>query len=401
MVVTDSERYMGLADGLIQTGRFANISQPSQSLIRTPGYPVFLVLVNLVFGDYKWASLLQVLVAFLNCAIIYRIVRDLAAPGAVAFTAMILYLLSLNAAFESVRIMSETITSFWLMLAFWMLVRYRVSRNWYWLAIGGLAMSAGVLTRPALYPLFIIWVLLFAGLSAWIDKRRPWEGPVLRPALIFLISGLLPLLAWQARNYVVHRDFTFSSVGGSTLKNWIVAESMADTYGVSREDAEAMIRTAPNPTSFILDYLRQHPAQVAKDTASGVLQSLIGVDYRSWATMLTGTEIRGSGIVSGLQLTLSPAELLSALAGWGGLAVLALLVDAAMYGMIAVGAWRVFVHRSTTPNALMFFVILLAAVAYTVVVPLGHGSGRFRVPVEPLLALAAGFAFYSPAEAIG
>jgi hypothetical protein len=190
-------------------------------------------------------------------------------------------------------------------------------------------------------------------------------------------------------------------VGGSTLKNWIVAESMAATYGVGREQAEAMIRTAPNPTSFILDYLRQHPGQVARDTASGVLQSLIGVNYRSWATMLTGTEIRESGIVSGLRLDLSPTELLRALAGWGGLAVLALLVDAAVYVMIAVGAWRVFVHRLTAPNAIMFFVILIAAVAYTIIVPLGHGSGRFRVPVEPLLALAAGFAFYSPAKAMG
>jgi hypothetical protein len=79
---------------------------------------------------------------------------------------------------------------------------------------------------------------------------------------------------------------------------------------------------------------------------------------------------------------------------WIFLGITALVIDVLAYSLAALTIWRIFgIYRKDT---LLLGLVLIALITliYSVILPLGHGSGRFRVPAEPFLALLAGMAFY-------
>jgi 4-amino-4-deoxy-L-arabinose transferase-like glycosyltransferase len=395
----DSEQYMRLATQLLQTGSFRTEGDANLDLVRTPGYPLFLALMHLLFGAYKWASLAQTLLALANCLLIYRVIKDLGGEPWVGYLGVLFYLLTPNAAFYPLLIMTETLASFFLMSGLWSLVRFLVVRRIGWLALSGAFMSLAAFVRPSNLILLVVWCLLILALTAYGHKTSVWKVSVWRPVLIFAISGFALILAWQVRNYAVHGRFVFSTVGRGTLKYWIVGRGIAEMKGITREQAEYLIRTAPDPNAFIVQTLRQNLPAYLKFTARGLIRTGMAADYRRWVYDLTGQQIEESGLVSGL--TFSVSGFLSRLrAGnvWILLGLYATLLSLLSIALIALTTWRAFTHRQTAPLLFAVVVIALVSILYVSITPLGHGSGRFRVPVEPYIALLSGLAFHKFAE---
>src|SRR5664280_543075 len=75
--VIDSDGYIELSSNLLKTGRYTGILFPGSDMYRPPVYPLFLALATVVFSDVRWASFLQILLTFVNCALLYRIALDL------------------------------------------------------------------------------------------------------------------------------------------------------------------------------------------------------------------------------------------------------------------------------------------------------------------------------------
>lgn len=386
---------MDLARGLLETGHFHSTMDPTLDILRTPGYPAFLAMIKIIFQDYKWASAIQMVLTLVNCYILFQIGSSIDRSRRVSYAAVILYLISLNAAFDALLIMTETLTSFLLISALWLLVKYWNTRRVAWLAVCGLTLGLGALVRSSVFPLFFLWVVLFAGVEWFGNRERRSIIRFVPSLLVIAASGYLLIFLWQVRNLNAYGSFTFSPVGESTMKYWVFGEAMAEIEGISRQEAENLINTAPNVTSYIIDYIKSNPAPFLKIQLRGILRTSTAVDYRYWAEAISGKKPAGSGIVSGMSLNPSLlADQIESGNYWIFLGIAALFVDVFVFCLAALTCWRLFFNYRK--DAILFGLISIALItlAYSVILPLGHGSGRFRVPAEPFLGLLAGMAFY-------
>jgi hypothetical protein len=75
--------------------------------------------------------------------------------------------------------------------------------------------------------------------------------------------------------------------------------------------------------------------------------------------------------------------------------MVAVLYDFLLYGLGIYASMRIFTRQRGKP-VFVLTLLMLITLAYMIVTPLAQGSGRFRIPVEPVLALLAGLAFYIP-----
>ncbi|MFN8513410.1 MAG: glycosyltransferase family 39 protein [Thermomicrobiales bacterium] len=120
-------------------------------------------------------------------------------------------------------LLSETLFTFLLMVAFVGLVWHARRGGWVSLAIAGVALGAGALTRGSALPFLAavpVWALTLTG---W----RDWRGAAWRTVLIVGVA-LAVVAPWSARNLLVYKalipvettggyNFWLGAMGGATL----------------------------------------------------------------------------------------------------------------------------------------------------------------------------------------
>jgi 4-amino-4-deoxy-L-arabinose transferase-like glycosyltransferase len=349
----------------------------------------------LISQDARWVSLFQILLTFVICFLLYQIGLELGSKRA-GQAASIIYMLNPNAAFWSAILLTETLTSFWLVLALWTLVRFWNTRQSRWLMGSGLSLGLGALTRPIVYPLIITWLMMLAAL--WILSRSKLviTTETLKNLVVFALSGLLLGMLWQVRNYSVHGQFTLSPIGRSTFQNFMVAKAIAEMRGITRDQAVAEIAVAPDPFGYSLNFIKEHPAAFLKTQVRGLLRALLGAEYGTWADVLAGQKIQTTGILSNLDFS-SVLNQLQVGNRWLWAGIYALVFDIIMYGLGLSALWRI-VWRYRKDLAFNLTLITMVTLAYILISPGPAGESRFRVPVDPYLAMLAGLAFFAPAQ---
>lgn len=105
-------------------------------------------------------------------------------------------------------VLSEPLFLFLLLAHLWLLVRWRDTRRWPWLAAAGLTLGVAALTRsPALYATAFVGLFL---LLETLREPQPKSQAVARLAarlLVFACAFLLVVGPWIVRNYVVYERF--------------------------------------------------------------------------------------------------------------------------------------------------------------------------------------------------
>jgi 4-amino-4-deoxy-L-arabinose transferase-like glycosyltransferase len=394
----DSFQYIDLAQGMRISGEYKSETE-GMDLLRSPGYPLFLLL-GLVLGNgaLNYIPLMQMLLVFFTAAFLYCTGLELGSRKA-GFVAALLYLINPNAAFWSLMLLTETLAAFCLALSVWSAVKYWQASQKGWLLLSGLALSAGAITRPIVLPLAVLVVILLV----WLEWRGSFSVKKSLATLTVVVVGVFALvLPWQMRNASLHGQFTLSEVGDSTFQNWMVAKTMAQVEDMTRAEAVAIIATAPDPMTFSLQYILDHPGAFAKEQVRGVARTLLGAEYATWGEKIGNEIISNAGMLSALLDRRSPVEFLESFSGqlkspwfWAGL--YALGYDFLLYGLCVVSVWRIF-RGNRKGNAFNLLVLLIVMLAYLLFVPLGAGESRFRAPADPLLGLLAGMAFFRRGE---
>jgi hypothetical protein len=209
----DTLLYGDLAKNMLVHGRYAH-SDPSgvlhETLLRLPGYPLFLALCFKIFGveNYFAAAYVQIALELGGClllaAFVRRIARDGMKSGAAMATLWLGALCPFTAAY-AVAPLTETVTLFCIALALWGASRFQDEADW-GSALGfTLAVSLAAMLRPdgALVGVAIAPALLVvlgrskAGRSA-IGWRR-----LTRIAAVCVLLAVLPFAVWTMRNWRV------------------------------------------------------------------------------------------------------------------------------------------------------------------------------------------------------
>lgn len=191
--------------GLIDAG----VLKPT--LIRLPGYPLFLAACFEVFGDANYLSVLwvQLVIDLASCGLIAATAARIAGKRAGMWALWLAVLCPFTANY-SVVVVPECLSIFCVALAFYGLVRW--VEAWRtgiagikWAALVGVALVAGVLVRPdqGLLAAAVVPAMLLAGLR---DRERDWHLRI-APALVASAIVALPLCLWAVRNWRVFHVF--------------------------------------------------------------------------------------------------------------------------------------------------------------------------------------------------
>ena len=216
----DSLVYGGIAKNLLLQGRYAlttatGITYPT--LIRLPGYPLFLVLCFRLFGmeNYFAAVCVQIVAELAGCALLAGFARRIARgvrPDSDAFaqraglaTLWIGALCPFTASY-SVRAMAETLTLAAIALAMYAMASFYERPGWSSALSFTFAVTCATLLRP---DGALVAVAFVPGMLIALARPREVGTSPTRATLIVVcvVLALAPFAAWSWRNWRVFHIF--------------------------------------------------------------------------------------------------------------------------------------------------------------------------------------------------
>ncbi len=212
LVNGDALVYGELAKNLLLHGRYSlagagGVLQPS--LIRLPGYPLFLALCFRLFGmeNYASAAWAQIVLELGGCLLLADFARQIAPErlrrGAAHCTLWLAALCPFTAIYAA-EPLTESLTLFVLALALWSAARFRARPGWAPALSFTFAVTYAALLRPdgALIGVALAPALLF-GLGRKEGNAAIPKGNLLRMAAVCALLALMPFAAWSWRNWRV------------------------------------------------------------------------------------------------------------------------------------------------------------------------------------------------------
>lgn len=202
----DTLIYGSIAKNLLLHGRYALTTSNGEvypTLIRLPGYPLFLALCFRLFGmeNYFAACCVQIGLDLLGCWLVADFVRRIVPQrhgfGSALATVWLAALCPFTASYTAFPL-AETPTLFALALALWSMARFRDHAGWKYALWFTFAVCWAALLRPdgALAALAFAPALVFPPSDARIAPAK-----LVHISSVCVLLALLPFVAWTWRNW--------------------------------------------------------------------------------------------------------------------------------------------------------------------------------------------------------
>jgi 4-amino-4-deoxy-L-arabinose transferase-like glycosyltransferase len=342
--------------------------------------------------------MVQALLVIVSAFILYELGRTLG-MGNLGAVAGLFLLLSPNTLFWSVIVMTETLFTTGLTLAFLWMIKAIKGRFPIW----GVSILMGVITliRPIGVVLILIWVIwLFV-----FDSKRLGMKIAFRRAIGLLIVSLIVLLPWCVRNARQHGVFTLSNVNRVTLYSYHLSQTLVEGEGISWDEAKARVTELGGIGSAIPVILREYPGPFIRVQLRGIARTILGTQEDTWLWLIAEDPYiqEGSGFLESLLHFdfKSLNEALNTIHSRDHFSVILFLLwgvgyTAVLFGLSLVGVIKGLGRGDTLLRGMV--ILGLLTVAYLIVSPGAAGEARFRVPAEPILAFFAGLALMKKAK---
>jgi dolichyl-phosphate-mannose-protein mannosyltransferase len=215
----DSKVYMQIAANVVDHGVYSNDPREPYlpTLIRTPGYPLFLAAVFDIggVGSETAVRIVQVFLFWLACIITGMIAGEWVDPGRRSKALLISFILAAFCPFiviYTATILSEVPTMFLLaatlLAATYAFKSRKARRSFVWWGIAGVTAGLNVLVRPdaGLFAFGIGLTVVFTVFFGRETLRRRFVDRFVK-GLVFSIAFVLPLIPWTIRNEAVFGVF--------------------------------------------------------------------------------------------------------------------------------------------------------------------------------------------------
>jgi Dolichyl-phosphate-mannose-protein mannosyltransferase len=231
---SNTDQYLRTAKSLLSTGQFAVDGTPE--LLRSPGYPLFLI-PGLVAGQPELVTIaLQLLLSAATIWLIYDNVLYWTDRRAAALGAAILAAIEpLSVIFCSV-LMTETLFTFLMVLSVRQLLRYLATDALAPLVQTALLLVMATFVRPVNYYLPTILAALLLARAFWRSEDRLRSTGY---AAVFWVVSMSPLVAWQVRNYTETGYSAFAAIADFNLYFFHGAAVIAHERGLPVETVQA------------------------------------------------------------------------------------------------------------------------------------------------------------------
>jgi hypothetical protein len=385
-VTPDSAGYIDLAENLYRHGVFtremptASGAQSQPEIFRTPGYPVFLM-----NGGWWLQPGMDVLLVIVTMLLAMRLLGD----ERLAILAGAWQAVTPVAAAASGRVLSDGLYAFLLTTAVLCVVAYLQDRRWRAVIGGAAVMILACYVRPAgLFAAAVIAAVLILARGSWV------RGVVF---VLIVAAGVGP---WIVRNHQAADYAGFSSVAGDSLHRFTAAEVYAAKHEMPVEDVRYYFDWEVDQQSLATPgaearYRREQAMQIiSEDRRLAARVHVLGCGG-FWLPGATDV-LEELGLTTGQRGTLEVFHRQGIWAAtkhyfdgrWGVMALgigLALIYAAKLAGVVrAAIPGR---GRRWSPLPEVWLLVALVVLAAMMGGP--ASTPRFRVPVSPILSVAA------------
>ncbi len=368
---TDSPTYETLALRLSQHESYATGMEAgfSSDLLRPPGYPLFLSLINRAHSiSHIWTATVQSIMS--ACfAVVLAILVARFTSGVGGIVAGLLYATDWATTIYTPLIVAETLLVILLGAGLCIYALSLRRKSAALSVVGGLLLGMSVLVKP------IAQMMLVPFLLAWVlQKKRHISG------LLFLIAYSICVIPWVARNYERYGLATISPIGTVNVYLYTAQasahpHSFADVSGSAMNDDLIRINSAL-ATRALSASERQHEME----------RESIGLILHNWRMVLEQSTVGlvrtcfGTGFVTvATTLPHPPGHPARAL-----FALLPFVQLIPLWALALVGAARTAANRVVRIMLVTSVIVLLLPASSSV------GQSRFRVPAVPALSVLAG-----------
>ena len=214
LIAGDSVLYGSIAKNWLQAGVYGFSQGPAgplPTLIRLPGYPLFLLTCFRIFGieHYTPVVYVQCLIDLGACILLAALARRLFGHRAGLAALLLSALCPFTASYVATPL-TETLTLACIVLAFYSLVRWQEASAGFnrWILPLSFALAYAVLLRPeqGLLAAVVLPAMLWLAVLRGTAPRRSFARATL-PVALTAVCTLLPLLPWTIRNERTFHDF--------------------------------------------------------------------------------------------------------------------------------------------------------------------------------------------------
>jgi 4-amino-4-deoxy-L-arabinose transferase-like glycosyltransferase len=208
----DSLLYGYIARNWMERGVYSIAPAPAApipTLIRLPGYPLFLMACFRIFGVDRYTAVMyiQCIIDLFTCLVIAALARRLFGRRAAMAALWLSALCPFTATYTAIPL-TEVLTLGCIALTFYSLERWRTAADgfnrWLWIMTGAMAYS--VLLRPeqGMLPAAVIaamvWMVWQSGHGSNRTCPSIWSR-LLLPVVVAAVCVVLPLVPWTVRNW--------------------------------------------------------------------------------------------------------------------------------------------------------------------------------------------------------
>jgi 4-amino-4-deoxy-L-arabinose transferase-like glycosyltransferase len=395
-LANDTDRYVPIAKGILSGTAYAWNTDRTGELLNTVGYPLFLAGVYAVAGTAPGSvALAQLMVSGALALAVYLVMRRPVGRPAAFIAAAILALDPLGILW-SMTVLTETLLAVCLGLAALMLVGWSSSLSSWRLITAGLLMGMACLVKPYALLVAALWALgLLVFPSGGHGPRLPKLVQGVRLMGMFLLPIAVLVIPWIVRNGLLWNCPALSSVDRVTMRDYVAAKIMQETEGLSLDAAQAELRSqdpgiCPTGNARYVSMILSNPGVYLKLHVAGTIPVLFGSSFDRW--------IEFSGVSYAFPDLWQPFM-------QGGLGEVVRVIVHELFRfpagpilMVVLILWQVLVYVLAVLGVLVYrkvdswplrwtLAVMTLSVVLLVLTPGQGGNERFRIPVQPLLAI--------------
>ena len=400
-LANDSDRYVPIANSILAGRAYAWSTQHPGELLNTIGYPLFLAGVFAGFGREPGdVALAQLLATGALAVLMYAALGRRLGPTA-GFAAAAVVVIDPLTILWSMTVLTEAVFAVALGMGAVLLASWSHSRNTPTLVLAGLLCAVACLVKPFALLIVALWtagILVFPHGKGGAIRAQPSAG--VRPALMFLLPAVVLIAPWFVRNGLLWECPTLSSVDRVTMRDYVAAKVLAEAEHVELAAVQSRLQDAdpgvcPRLATQYWRIILDNPGTYLRLHAAGTLPVLVATNFDRWLQYV-GTEYTLPDLwrpymdggwnrliaVMGDELRLHPGAV--------GLLLALTAFQVLLYAVAVMGA--VAALRNYPAADKWCAVILTLTILILVLTPGQGGHERFRVPVQPLLAILTAYA---------
>lgn len=407
-MLPDSPTYELPALSILRHGDFGSTPDSAYvpEVIRTPGYPLMIAAIYRFFGEHRVAVLLfHALLDAILINIVFFFGTFLWNRKA-GLIAAVVYSLNI-ASFDIVLyLLSDYLFAFFVAIVLFIGCKLYapLKRPMLTAFAFGLIGAFATMTRPVFYYWFVVLLAWLVFLT--LTRRITWKA-----ATVGILPWVLIVGGWQVRNKILTGDATFCQIQNVNLYLYRAADILSRKNKVPfpiqhanmRAAADAELKGKSDMERY--RYYKKHgiaiiqsePLLLVRTQINGAAKLLFGPSSTNLYTR-TGEKLPRGVIGDVLRMPLS--EFYRKWLSRHPLIYILLALEYALLTFVYVSLlrslWKIVRRRETLP--IHFF--LVGTILYFVAVCAGiEAYARFRVAIEPILALYAGYAWTNSREA--